>query len=217
MLGQATGDLGLTRFTTAQTWGKSPPSPFSILYASPRGPHPNGFLSRDSYMRVPKFSKLGLLRFRGPITLCVNLRSGRCWKKSYSLHRKLSNSMSHATYTQGNRVDSRLLVVASQTTNLTPILSFGHNLCFRCPNGSCEPILNIYVSLVFQWYKKIFDAMGFDPCNYSMKIWESIGTPTPKMGAQLGLWVSIVTFSHILGLPLGPRPCKPLPWSRAQG
>jgi hypothetical protein len=27
--------------------------------------------------------------------------------------------------------------------NLTPDPSYGHNLCFKCPNGSCEPILNI--------------------------------------------------------------------------
>ncbi len=31
-LGQATGKFGLTRFTTAQTWGKSPPSPLIIYY-----------------------------------------------------------------------------------------------------------------------------------------------------------------------------------------
>jgi hypothetical protein len=30
--------------------------------------------------------------------------------------------------------------------------------------------------------------MGFDPCNRSLKIWESIGTPTPKMGFHLGVW-----------------------------
>jgi hypothetical protein len=29
--------------------------------------------------------------------------------------------------------------------------------------------------------------MGFDLCNHSLKIWESIGTPTPKMGAHLGV------------------------------
>jgi hypothetical protein len=40
----------------------------------------------------------------------------------------------------------------------------------------------------FQWYKELFDQMVFDPCNFSMKIWESIGTPTPKMGAHLGVW-----------------------------
>jgi hypothetical protein len=51
--------------------------------------------------------------------------------------------MWHATYMQGSQVDSRLLVVESQTANLTPNLSFGHNLCFKCPNESYEPILDI--------------------------------------------------------------------------
>ncbi len=54
--------------------------------------------------------------------------------------------MWHATCTQGNQGDSQLLIVESQIDNLTPSLSFGHNLCFKCPNGSCKPILDIYVS-----------------------------------------------------------------------
>jgi hypothetical protein len=28
--------------------------------------------------------------------------------------------------------------------------------------------------------------MGFDPCDRSLKIWESIGTPTPQSGSSLG-------------------------------
>jgi len=39
----------------------------------------------------------------------------------------------------------------------------------------------------FQWYKELFDVMGFDPCNRSLKIRESIGTPTPKVGVHLGV------------------------------
>jgi hypothetical protein len=83
--------------------------------------------------------------------------------------------------------DSRLLVVGSQIANLTPGPSFGHNLCFRCSNGSCEPILDIYVPRAFQRYKELFNPLGFDPCNFFLKIWESIGTPTPKVGAPLGV------------------------------
>jgi hypothetical protein len=62
----------------------------------------------------------------------------------------LMSGMLHVTCTQGNRVDSRLLVVGSQTVSLTPDLPFGHNLCLRCPNGRCEPILDIYVEITFQ-------------------------------------------------------------------
>ncbi len=41
--------------------------------------------------------------------------------------------------------------------NLTPGSSFGHNLCFKYSNGSCEPILYIYVPRYFQWYKEIIE------------------------------------------------------------
>jgi len=86
-------------------------------------------------------------------------------------------------------------MVESQFDNLTPDLSFGHNLCFKYPNGSCEPILDIYVLRSFQWYKKLFNPMNFDNCNFPLKIWKSIGTPTPKV--RLG--VHSLTLSYILG------------------
>jgi hypothetical protein len=94
---------------------------------------------------VSKFPKLRLSWLWGPITLSTILWLRWCLKKSCILHRKLSNNMSHATYMQGNWGDSWLLVVKSQTANLTFGPSFGHNLCLKCPNGSCEPILDIYV------------------------------------------------------------------------
>jgi hypothetical protein len=66
-------------------------------------------------------------------------------KQSCSLGQELSNGMWHATCTKGSQGDSRLLVVNSQIGNLTPSPSFGHNLCFNYPNGSCKPILDVYV------------------------------------------------------------------------
>jgi hypothetical protein len=100
---------------------------------------------------------------------------------------------------QGNRVDSQFLMVESQIANLIPGLSFEHNLCFRCQNESCEPILDIYVPRAFQWYKKRFNPMGFDPYNCFLKIRKSTGTPTPKVGAPLGMWRFIP--SHFPTLP----------------
>ncbi len=47
--------------------------PYSILCASPRHPHPNGFLSWDSQGGVPKLSRFGLLGLCEVITLCSNL------------------------------------------------------------------------------------------------------------------------------------------------
>jgi len=99
--------------------------------------------------------------------------------------------MSHATYTKGNRVDFWLLwllMVRNQIANLIPGPSFGHNLCFRCPNEWCEPILDIYVSITLQWYKELFEPLGFDPWNRSLNIRESTKTLTPKMEAPLRMW-----------------------------
>jgi hypothetical protein len=83
-----------------------------------------------------------------------------------------------------------------QTANLTLDLSFGHYLCFRCPNGWCEPILDIYVSIVFQWCKDLFKPMGFSPYNRSLKIRKSFGTPTSQVKVALGVWG--FTLSHSL-------------------
>jgi hypothetical protein len=82
--------------------------------------------------------------------------------------------MSHTTCNLGNRGDSQLLVLKSQIVNLTFGPSFGHNLCFKCSNGSCEPISDIYVPTSFQWYKARLNPLSFYPCNRSLKIWESI-------------------------------------------
>jgi hypothetical protein len=60
---------------------------------------------------------------------------------------------------QGNQGDSRLLMVGSQTANLTHDPSFSHNLCFQNSNGLCKPILDIYVPGAFQWNNEFFDPM----------------------------------------------------------
>ncbi len=123
--------------------------PYSILYISPRGPHPNGILFQDSKVGVPKFSQLRLPWLWGCIISRVDLWLQWGLNQSCNPHWDLSNGMSHATCTRGNRLNSWLLVVGNQTANLTSTLSFDHNLCFRCPNASCKPILNIYVSISF--------------------------------------------------------------------
>jgi hypothetical protein len=51
--------------------------------------------------------------------------------------------MQHTTYIQVNQGDSNFLVAGSQIGNLTPKPSFGYNLCFKYPNGSCKLILDI--------------------------------------------------------------------------
>jgi hypothetical protein len=79
-------------------------------------------------------------------------------------------------------------VVGNQIVNLIFDSCFDHNLCFRCPNGSCEPNSNICILRAFQWRKEIFNPLSFDLCNCLLKIWKSIRTPTPKVGVHLGVW-----------------------------
>jgi hypothetical protein len=153
------------------------------------------FLSRDYQVGVPKLPRLGLLQLWGAITLCAIFRWRWGLMQSCSPHLELSNGMSHATYTQGNRVDSWLLMVGSQTANLTLDFSFGHNLCFRCLDGWCEPILNFYAPRDFQWYKECLKPLKFDPCNCPLKIGKSTGTPTPQSETP---WGCEGSFPHTL-------------------
>jgi hypothetical protein len=125
--------------------------PYNILCAWPRGQHPTVISSRDSQVGIPKFPKLGLPQLWRPITLCANLRSRWGPKNSCSPRQGLSNDMWHATCTQINQNDSRLLMVGSQIDSLTPGTSFGHNLRFKYPNGSHKLILDIYVLTHAKW------------------------------------------------------------------
>ncbi len=98
-------------------------------------------------------------------------------KQSCGSRRDLSNGMSHVLCSQVFRVDSRLLVVGSQNWRTpgssTPGPSFGHNLCFRCPNEQCDPILDIYTSRSFHWYNERNKSLSFDPSKRSLKFRES--------------------------------------------
>jgi hypothetical protein len=142
---------------------------------------------------VLKLPRLGLPRLWGAITLCADLWLRWGLKQNYSPHWELFNGILHVIFTHGNRVDSWLLMVESQTANLTPDFSFGHNLYFRFPDGSCKPILNIYVPRAFQWYKERLNPLRFDPCDRPLKIWESTETPTPKVEPLRGVRVHSFT------------------------
>ncbi len=83
-------------------------------------------------------------------------------------------------------VDSRLLVVGSQTASLTPGPSFAYNLGCRCPNDQCEAIFDIYVSRPFQWHQEHSNARCFGPCCRALNIRESRRTPNPNF-ASVGL------------------------------
>jgi hypothetical protein len=78
-----------------------------------------------------------------------NLRLGRGLNQTCSPPRELFNAMLHSPNARREQVDSRLLVVGSQTASLTPGPSFAHNLGCRCPNDQCEAISDIYTSRPF--------------------------------------------------------------------
>jgi hypothetical protein len=174
-------------------------------------------------MGVPKFPKLKFLRLWGSITLCANFQLRQGLKKNCSLRWELFKSMSHVTFTRGNWGNSQLLMVGSQIDDLTPDLFFGHNFCFRCPNGSCELILNIYVRRDFQWYKELFNPL----CVWPLKLlYESLGIhldSNSQNGSSLGsvkvhsltLFCTPKAWDVTIGLPLVLQPCKPLFWSWA--
>jgi len=151
--------------------------PYSILYIASQHPHPNGFYSQDSQGGVLKLSRFGLPGLWELITPNLDLGLGWGPKKSCSSPQDLSNCVSHFICTHWGRVDSRLFVVGSQIANLIPGPSFNHNLCYRCPNGSCEAIFDICTSRPFQYYKKHLKERCFDLCNGALKLWESQRTP----------------------------------------
>jgi hypothetical protein len=133
--------------------------------------------SRDSQSGVPKLSRFGLPGLWVFITSRFDLWLGWGLKQSCSSPQELSNGVLHSTCTHRDWVDSWLLVVRSQIANLIPGPSFDHNLCCRCPNGSCEAILDIYTSTPFQRYKEHLDARCLDPWNCILSFWESGRTP----------------------------------------
>jgi len=114
------------------------------------------FLSRDSRVGVSKLRQMGFSRLWSPITLQADIGLQCGQKQSCSSCWKLSKGMLHALHSQVNRVDSWLFLVRNQIVNLTLDPSFGHNLCFRCPNEQCKPILDIYISRAFYILSLIF-------------------------------------------------------------
>jgi hypothetical protein len=115
------------------------------------------------------------------ITPDCRVRSRRGLKQSCSPRQDLSNAMSHSQLGGREEVDSQLLVVGSQTASLTPGPSFAHNLGFRCPNGQCEVIFDIYVSRPFQWHQEHLNARRFGPCCRTVNIRESRRSPSPQL------------------------------------
>jgi hypothetical protein len=178
VLGQATGNSNSFDSPRPGLAGSHHLPPYIILCSSTRRLHPNGSFSRDSQSGVPKLSQFGLPGLWAFITSRPELGSGQGLNQSRSSRQDLFNAMLHSCWRRRGRVDSRLLVVGSQIANLTPGPSFAHSLGCRCPNRSCESILDIYTPRPFQWHKEHSNARRFDPWNWALHFWESRKTPT---------------------------------------
>ncbi len=113
VLGQATGNFGLTKLTMARTRGKPPPSPIWYSLCLLVTPTSEWLFVRDSRGGVPKLSRFGLSGLWELITPCLDLRLGWGLKQTCSSPQELSNGMSNSTYTHQGRVNSWFLVVGS--------------------------------------------------------------------------------------------------------
>ncbi len=186
--------------------------PYSIFCVHPRHPHSNGFLSRDSQDGIPKLPQFGLPRLWKLIIPSSNLRLKWSLKQTCSSPQELLNGVSHFTCTHRGRVDSWLLVVESQTASLTPNPSFDHNLCYRCPNDSCEAILDIYTLRPFQQYTEHLNARFFDPYHRVLNFRESRRTPRshfrecewrPHTSLKVGLQQSHISLKSCVRMQFG--------------
>ncbi len=162
--------------------GEATTFPLIVFSAAGRGSyirmaHFVGTPEMESRNGVPKLSRVGVPGLWTATAPRPELESGRVLNQSYSSCRELSNVMSHSPRQRWEEVDSRLLVVGSQTASLTPDPSFAHNLSCRCSNCQCEAIFDIYVSRPFQWHQEHPNARCFGPCCRTLNIRESRRIP----------------------------------------
>jgi hypothetical protein len=143
----------------------------------PRTPGTPGFESRN----CPEIVLGGVPGLWELITPDCGVWSRRGLNQTCSPRLDLSNDVSHFQFGGREEVDSRLLVVGSQTASLTPGPSFAHNLGCRCPSGQCEAIFDIYASKPFQWHQEHLNARCFGPCCRTLNIRESRRTPNPQL------------------------------------
>jgi len=89
----------------------------------------------------------------------------------------------------------------------------------KCPNGSCEPILNSCILRVYQWYKKLFDPIGLAP---AITLWRFESPSELQLPRWELTWECGGSFPHTLphsqehelwlpGFTLGLHLHKPLP------
>jgi hypothetical protein len=182
MLGQATGTL--THLTHHGLDSKEATTFPHIIYSAPLR---QGYIQMAFFPRTPKEeswncpgleSRVGIRGLWTNITSRPDFWSRRGLNQSCSSPRELSNVVLHFVRGRREEVDSQLLVVGSQIVSLTHGPSFAHYLGCRCPNGSCEAILDMYTSRPFQWHQERSNVRRFGPCIRTLSFWESRRTIT---------------------------------------
>jgi hypothetical protein len=160
------------KLTIAWTWRKPPPSmPGHKAYTQ------MSFCFETPKLQISKFSKFELPQLWRPITSCINLWLKWGLKQSCSLHRKLSNDMWHATFTQVNQGEFWFLMVKNQIGNLTSNLSFGIIYVLSTQMGHASPFkTSMFQKISYGEFNELFNLMSFDPWNCPLKIpkWELI-------------------------------------------
>ncbi len=169
MLGQATGNTDSFDSPRPGLGGNHHLPPYSILCVVLPHLHLNGFYSKLSWFR-----HLGLWEL---ITPGSDLGLGWRLKQTCISLQELSNCVSHFSCTHRDRVNCWLFVVGSQIVSLTLGFSFDHNLCCRCPNGSCKANFDIYT------FNSIKNASGWDVLTSTIELWscgslEELQVPT---------------------------------------
>jgi hypothetical protein len=125
-----------------------------IVFSAARG---GGYIQMAHFLGTPKSESrncpeivpIRVLRLWELITPDYRVLSRQGLNQSCSPRQDLFKPVSHSQFGCREDVDSRLLVVGSQTGSLTPGPSFAHNLGYRCPNDQCEAIFDIYASRPF--------------------------------------------------------------------
>ncbi len=177
MLGQATGTL--THLTHHLL-------PYSILYSSPRRLHPNGSFSRDSQGRVLKLSQVGVLGLWELISPDCKIWLERGLNQSCSSPRELFNAMSHSFCRRQEEVDSWLLVVGSQTANLTPDLSFPITWVVYFQMAHARPF---WTSTLQDLSNDIKNTQMRGDLTPAIELW-ILGIPKDSIFSLSGVWVS---------------------------
>jgi hypothetical protein len=183
VLGQATGTLD-HKTQHGPDSGEATTFPHIVFSATPHG----DYIQMALFPGTPKLESrncpetvpVGVPGLWELITPDCRVRSRQGLNRSYSPRRDLSKAMSHSQFGGREEIDSRLLVVGSQTVSLTPGPSFAHNLGDRCPNGQCEAIFDIYASRPFQRHQENPNVRCFEPCCRALNIRESWRTPNPQ-------------------------------------